>query len=194
MGIKNIFLNDIPKQGMNIIIDDAAVWDASIAEFGIICRVITPLCADLHLLPVQGGLLIRGKLTGAVVQPCDLCAEDAPTSLNHTIDTFEATPGESIPLLHDDEDGMDDADDMDTFDEADSHIFLDGHTPVLNLAALCWEEFMLALPLRPVCKDNCKGLCVQCGTNLNENSCACACEQGDPRLAVLRSFKVKNSK
>ncbi len=191
MGMKNISLNDIPKQGMNIVINDAALWDASIAEFGIICRVIEPLCVDLQILPVEGGLLLRGKLTGAVVQPCDLCAEEAPTRLAHTIDTFEATPGESIPYLYEEDADMDDAD---AFDEADSHIFLDGQTPVLNIAALCWEEFMLALPLRPVCKDDCKGLCVQCGTNLNENPCACNDEQGDPRLAILRSFKVKNSK
>ncbi len=192
MGIKNISLNDVPKEGLHLVVDDQHIWNASIAEFHVGCRIVEPLRAELTILPVQGGCLVRGTLTGSVVQPCDLCAEDAPARLAHTIDTFESIPGESIPLLV--EDDSEDEDFEDAYDAADSHIYLEGNTPMLHVAELCWEEFMLALPLRPLCTNTCKGLCARCGINLNEGSCSCTHEQGDPRLAALRSFKVKNSK
>ena len=41
----------------------------------------------------------------------------------------------------------------------------------IDLAHLIMEQFQLALPMKPLCKDACKGLCPQCGTNLNTGSC-----------------------
>ena len=62
-----------------------------------------------------------------------------------------------------------------------------------DLAGLLWEEFVLALPVRPLCKPDCKGLCPDCGKNLNEGSCSCVRDEGDPRLAALRGLKVKKN-
>ena len=70
--------------------------------------------------------------------------------------------------------------------------YLDG-APEINLAGLLWEEFVLALPVRPLCKPDCKGLCPDCGKNLNEGSCSCVRDEGDPRLAALRGLKVKKN-
>jgi uncharacterized protein len=49
---------------------------------------------------------------------------------------------------------------------------------------------LLALTERPLCRDECRGLCPRCGTNLNERDCGCTTEANDPRLAVLRNLKV----
>ena len=59
---------------------------------------------------------------------------------------------------------------------------------LLDLAAVCWEEFVLALPPTPLCQEGCKGLCARCGANLNAGPCGCPPEEGDPRLAVLRGL------
>ncbi len=54
------------------------------------------------------------------------------------------------------------------------------------------DQILLALPFVVVCGDNCKGLCVECGNNLNKGRCGCANEGPvDPRLEVLRSLKEK---
>ena len=55
------------------------------------------------------------------------------------------------------------------------------------------EEFLvLALPFTVLCSPGCKGLCPQCGKNLNEGPCSCPPEQkGDPRLQVLRDLKLQ---
>ena len=61
----------------------------------------------------------------------------------------------------------------------------------LDLGELMHEQFVLALPMKPLCSERCKGLCVHCGTNLNKESCACAPSWTDPRLAVLEALKTK---
>jgi uncharacterized protein len=59
----------------------------------------------------------------------------------------------------------------------------------IDLNELLREQFYLALPMKPLCRDDCKGLCSQCGTNLNTASCDCAPAWEDPRLAGLRELK-----
>jgi len=51
------------------------------------------------------------------------------------------------------------------------------------------EQFYLALPMKPLCVEDCHGLCVQCGTNLNRGSCSCERDWVDPRLAALAKLK-----
>ena len=63
----------------------------------------------------------------------------------------------------------------------------------IDLGELMHEQFVLALPMKPLCSDACKGLCVQCGTNLNKASCDCVPEWTDPRLASLKNL-VKSQK
>ena len=52
---------------------------------------------------------------------------------------------------------------------------------------LIWEDIVLALPPKLLCKPDCAGLCHRCGQNLNEKACECKPE-GDPRLAVLKQL------
>ncbi|PYV52109.1 MAG: DNA-binding protein [Acidobacteria bacterium] len=53
------------------------------------------------------------------------------------------------------------------------------------------EQVLLALPLRAVCKDDCKGLCPHCGRNLNQEQCNCAEPLEDPRWLALKEIKEK---
>ena len=58
----------------------------------------------------------------------------------------------------------------------------------LDLTPLLREQGWLAVPMKPLCTPNCKGLCPQCGTNLNLESCACEKVHIDPRLAALKKL------
>jgi DUF177 domain-containing protein len=60
----------------------------------------------------------------------------------------------------------------------------------VDLTPLVYEQVQLALPTRPLCGEECRGLCPRCGVNRNREQCACAEDTGDPRLAVLRSLKI----
>jgi uncharacterized protein len=63
----------------------------------------------------------------------------------------------------------------------------------IDLAELMHEQFVLALPMKPLCADACKGLCPHCGTNLNKETCDCNPTWTDPRLAALEGL-IKGSK
>ena len=51
------------------------------------------------------------------------------------------------------------------------------------------EQFVLAVPFAPLCREDCKGLCPQCGIDLNTGTCACE-KPVDPRLAALKGLKI----
>ena len=56
------------------------------------------------------------------------------------------------------------------------------------------EQIVLGLPLKPLCREDCRGRCPSCGKNRNTGPCGCppAEEPGDPRLAPLRKLFDKN--
>lgn len=53
------------------------------------------------------------------------------------------------------------------------------------------EQVLLSLPLKALCQDQCKGLCPQCGKNLNQETCSCALKAVDPRWLALQDLKNK---
>ena len=56
----------------------------------------------------------------------------------------------------------------------------------IDLGQLMHEQFQLALPMKPLCGDDCRGLCAVCGGNRNKTACQCVEAWADPRLAVLK--------
>ena len=59
----------------------------------------------------------------------------------------------------------------------------------VEVSPLLREQLLLALPTRPLCQEGCRGLCPQCGVNLNLKTCACSAEKPDPRFEALRALK-----
>jgi uncharacterized protein len=59
----------------------------------------------------------------------------------------------------------------------------------VDLEPLLREQVILAVPFAPLCREDCKGLCSQCGSDLNEGACDCP-PLIDPRLAALKDLKV----
>lgn len=68
----------------------------------------------------------------------------------------------------------------------------------IDASAVVQEQILLALPSVPLCKEECKGLCAECGVNLNQETCECqqtqqtqrTWKEQDPRLAVLSSLRA----
>jgi uncharacterized protein len=60
----------------------------------------------------------------------------------------------------------------------------------IDLSPLVRERILLALPTLPLCAEGCRGLCTQCGTNLNTDRCECRRESHDLRFAALGHLKV----
>jgi uncharacterized protein len=61
-------------------------------------------------------------------------------------------------------------------------------TGVIDLAPVLRDYILLEIPISPLCRPDCKGLCPVCGNNLNESTCHHEEDSGDPRLASLKSL------
>jgi uncharacterized protein len=61
----------------------------------------------------------------------------------------------------------------------------------IDLNELMREQFYLALPMKPLCREDCRGLCPQCGTDLNTGACACTPTWEDPRFAALKALQTR---
>ncbi len=61
-------------------------------------------------------------------------------------------------------------------------------TGIIDLTPVLREYILLEIPISPLCRPDCKGLCPVCGNNLNESTCHHDDDSGDPRLSSLRSF------
>jgi uncharacterized protein len=61
----------------------------------------------------------------------------------------------------------------------------------LLLEDMLREQVLLSVPLKAVCRDDCRGLCAICGKNLNEGECSCADKIEDPRWEALKEIRTK---
>lgn len=61
----------------------------------------------------------------------------------------------------------------------------------LPLEDVLREQLLLALPLKAICREDCKGLCPHCGRNLNQEQCNCAEPLEDPRWSALKDIREK---
>lgn len=71
-------------------------------------------------------------------------------------------------------------------DEPEPPVSFAGDEVDLSLPA--WETLMLELPMQPVCKPACRGLCPVCGVDRNQHDCGCRVEEVDPRLQALKGL------
>jgi len=64
---------------------------------------------------------------------------------------------------------------------------------VIDLTSVVRDEMLLAVPIKPICRDDCKGLCPICGENRNEVECHHEEVTIDPRLAILKTMLVEDA-
>jgi uncharacterized protein len=124
-----------------------------------------------QLYPLDGEYLFRGALETDFTGVCDRCL--APVSMDVHADvvwTFVPGTGESDR----DSSELEDVDSMEAVEADLSASFFTGTE--INLGARVWEELVLAYPSKMLCAAACKGLCPQCGANLNAGPCGCAAE------------------
>ena len=181
-------LQSIPPGGSAFRVDDQSFWQRLIKEFDLDIQIVEPLDAEVSILPQAQGVLFRGRLTGRVAMPCDRCSGVSQISLDQSFDSFEPFPRAAMAPGAEASDGEEEFDDA---DEAVIRLAAHGKGLEINPAALAWEEFSLALPLKPLCGPDCKGLCPICGRDKNTESCSCGQGQGDPRLAALRGITIE---
>lgn len=167
-----IALNDIPADGRDFSFEDQTPWEQAWKAFGVPVEVLRPMRAEVFIQPQGDGAILRGSLEGAVRIPCDRCTTPYEVSFDVRFDSYEDLPT--------------------SVDESDGEIRVreENGNLELNIWAALWEQFVLALPVKPLCSEECRGLCPGCGKNLNSEKCECDSPEGDPRLALFRNLKI----
>ena len=124
------------------------------------------LRGDVGLTRIIEGLLAEGELETAFDYECVRCLMPFPLSLTVELeDLMFALPRSSK-----------------------NHQYRISEDGWIYLNSALREQILLSIPMRTLCRPDCKGLCSQCGQNWNEGPCDCL-EQGvDPRLAILRDL------
>lgn len=140
--------------------------------------------------PVDGLVMLRrigsdrvdvtGRLMVVIAASCDRCCRLVSTELA-TEFTYHCHLGQ---------DEVDGAAEISEWCEEDCHtVFLP--EPIVDLGVLLREQVYLALPARVLCRNDCRGLCQQCGIDLNDARCSCPRTGGSGPFAVLRQVKGK---
>jgi uncharacterized protein len=132
----------------------------------------------VHLRAERDGddVVVAGEIDSTVPVACSRCLEELPARVRAVVDVrFIPRPptGDRVEL------GTDDLDlDFYTGDEID-------------LSTLLESETALALPMKPLCREDCRGLCPVCGSNRNLVACVCPERAPDPRLGGLKDLAAR---
>ncbi len=114
---------------------------------------------------IQEGVLVEGSLETEVTVECIRCLTPFPYDMKLEMEETVGFAGRPRPDIN-------------------YRLTDEGWFDVLPLIR---EQVWVAMPMKPLCRPDCRGLCPQCGANLNLETCTCQ-ETGDPRLAVLAEF------
>jgi uncharacterized protein len=123
---------------------------------------------------------IAGELRTQVEFPCSRCLEPARSEVSRPFDLF---------FRQRDEDMFDEDDDIELTEEDTRTAFFTGTR--LAIGDILREQVLLALPMKALCRVDCKGLCPTCGMNLNISGCNCLKERFSPHMDQLLEIKRK---
>ncbi len=131
---------------------------------------------DLRLLRRSGGISVEGEVSFSAELICSRCARPFQSSFREPIDLLykKGKPEVGEGQVH-------------LSEEEAKTLFYDGDT--IDLTAPIRDTVLLAIPMKPLCKEDCKGLCQYCGKDLNEGPCGCDEDRIDPRWQRLAKLK-----
>jgi uncharacterized protein len=164
------FNEDFPPGKINFL-DDSVRQGGAIHSEGV---------AEL-LSETLGEIQIRGQVQVEMECDCDRCLEPMRYPVDSTFDLCyrpAVIEGEDLPK----ESAIDAG-------EAEMGFYDDGG---IELSEVLREYLLLSLPMQRVCREDCKGICQECGENRNLGNCHCEGKPADDRWAALREVKVKH--
>ncbi len=115
-----------------------------------------------------------GEFTVHMLIPCDRCLEDVKKEFHITFD--------KVLDFSDSED--------DEEENLNEMSFVEGSE--LDVDVLVYDELVMAMPMKVLCKPDCKGICPVCGADRNVEDCGCDTKVPDPRMAAIRDIFNKS--
>ena len=135
-----------------------------------------PVSGQVRLLHTNRGILARGQVTTWMECTCSRCLTVYSQELQvHLEEEFfpiiDVNAGVPVP-----------------FPSGETELFTIDEHHILDLTEALWQDSFLALPMKPLCRADCAGLCPGCGHNLNQGPCQCQGARRDSRWEALGSW------
>lgn len=118
---------------------------------------------------------LTGRLQATLELPCGRCLEPFTVAVDDAFDVMY--------LPHSENRGEGEVEIEE--DDLETAFY---HDEAIDLGQMMREQLYLALPMKPLCQEGCRGLCPECGINLNQTTCTCERRWVDPRLEGLRTL------
>jgi DUF177 domain-containing protein len=139
-------------------------------------RVVAPVQVSADLRKDAQKVRLVGRVTTVLELDCSRCLESYTVPIDAKFDVLflpaGANTGDGEQEVGEEDLGV-------SFYKDDT----------IDLGEVLREQFYLTLPMKPLCREDCGGLCPVCGKNRNRESCECQNEWVDPRLEALRKLK-----
>lgn len=135
---------------------------------------------EIKLVYTGRGILVKGALQSKIEITCSRCLSlfSYPLTINIEEEYFATTDmvsGASLPLP-----------------EEPGYFTIDEYY-VLDLTEAIYQYIMLAIPIKPLCREDCAGLCLNGGHNLNQGACDCLSQEIDTHWSELSRLTLANS-
>lgn len=134
----------------------------------------------IKLVRTDRGILVKGTLQTVIEVTCGRCLSffNCPLALNIEEEYFPTTDivsGAALPLPE------------------EAGYFTIDELYVLDLTEAIHQYIMLATPMKPLCREDCAGICPTCGHNLNQGPCGCLSQEADLRWSELNKLTLANN-
>jgi len=144
-------------------------------------RVATPVELSMDIEKAGAGAVrVRGRATTRLMLECGRCLDEMEVPVDARFELRyvpqEQNAGEPEREIAE--------------DDLTTAYYREGALDVVDMLR---EQFQLALPMKPLCAESCRGLCPECGANLNRANCGCDPTWVDPRLALLKDLLKKEN-
>ncbi len=173
-----IDIAEIRESGKPLLVD-REFGDEELAVGSDVVQIRNPAKTRLEVSVAGDRVRVSGELNAELELVCCRCLKTFPDRVNKSFD-LSYLPDPQLESEHEEFELR--------YEDLEIGFY---RSDQLDLSAVISEQVVLDVPMKPVCQPQCKGLCDQCGADLNEGACNCVRETVDPRLAVLESFKKR---
>lgn len=142
------------------------------------CRFLTPLDLEFTAVREYDHIRVDGRVDLDVNLSCSRCLASFDTHVGSSFTIFYTKSSDAV---HPDEE-------VELGEKELASAVYDGDE--IDVTGEVAEHVLIELPLKPLCREECKGLCTQCGVDLNSGSCGCKKQTGSLAFSALKNLKL----
>lgn len=163
-----IIISEIHDDGLKLELQEKIPSDEFI-------KILSPVNASLEINKSGSEIIVKGTASGAVGLQCSRCLKAFIANIDSRLNVVYH-PAEEI--------NREDHYELKS-DELDTGFYMND---ILDTDDLLKEQLLLSVPMKPLCSNECMGICPHCGADLNITRCNCIASETDSRLAALKQL------